>query len=64
MHWGGLIWVLGASFLLLKFPVQTYRYLTGREATPRVLKIARVLGYWGVLSVSVWLIEVAFGWVH
>lgn len=60
-----LIWLLGWGLLLLKFPVQSYRFLAlGRVPTLKQLKIARFVGYMGVFFGVLLLIEIAFGWVH
>ena len=44
-----LLWLFGWGFLLLKFPVQCYRFLVrGRDPTPKKLKTVKVVAYIGL----------------
>jgi hypothetical protein len=59
-----LVWFLGVGVLLLRFPMASVRFLGwGRRPTPKDLKIARVVGYMGVVFGCLLLLEVALGLV-
>ena len=52
------------SFLLLKFPIQTYRALTfGRMPSPGMQRLGRVIGYVTLGFVVLLLVELAVGLV-
>jgi len=54
-----LVWFFGWAFLSLKYPVQSFRFLSGgRTPTPKNLKAAKVVGYMGLLFGSLLLIQI------
>ena len=60
-----LVWFFGWGFLLLKYPVQSYRVLSwGRTPKPKQLKVARFVGYMGVGFGCLLLVELTFGIVR
>jgi len=64
-HVVALVWLFGWGFLLLKFPVECYRFLgRGRNPTPNKLKVVKVVAYIGLFSGSCLLLELAFGLVR
>ena len=57
-----LIWFVGGGFLVLRFPMQSFRALAwGRRPTPRQPKLARVVGYMGLGFGLLLLVEIAAG---
>ncbi len=60
-----VVWVFGWGFLLLKFPVQCYRFLSwGKTPNPKQVKRAVFVGYMGLFFGCLFLLELAFGLVH
>jgi hypothetical protein len=57
----GLVWFFGWAFLLLKFPNQSFRFMTfgKRIPTTRELRVARVVGYIAVVSGCLLLVQSA-----
>ena len=54
----GAVWLLGLGFLLLRFPLRTYRLLNwGKEPEPKDLKMVRVVGYLGLGFGFLFLVE-------
>jgi len=60
-----LIWVLGWGLMLTRFPVQGYRFLArGRTPTDRQLKLTKFVGYIGLVSGGIYLMEIILGIVR
>jgi hypothetical protein len=57
-----LAWSFGVGFTLIKYPVAIQRiFLWGREPTTRELKIAKTVGYGGVVFGCLLVLELIFG---
>jgi hypothetical protein len=60
-----LIWFLGWGFMLTRFPVRGYRVLArGRTPTDRQLKLTKFVGYIGLVSGGIYLMEIILGVVR
>jgi hypothetical protein len=61
----GMLWFFGWAFLLLKFPSQSFRVMTlrTRTASPKDLKIAKIVGYMGLFFGCVALVQTARAWL-
>jgi hypothetical protein len=56
-----LVWFFGWGFLILRFPVQCFRFLSwGRIPTPKQLSREKIVGYMGIGFGTLFLVELAF----
>jgi hypothetical protein len=62
----GMLWFFGWAFLLLKFPSQSFRVMTlgTRTASPKDLKVAKIVGYMGLFFGCVALVQTALDLVR
>ncbi len=60
-----LVWFFGWGILLLRYPARSYTLLArGRRPTVNQLKIAKTVGYMGVIFGCLLLVEIVLGILH